>query len=200
MEATIGSRWRASRPGTAPAVPIRTSRLLLGALLAAAALAGGAAAAGAAPTTWLCRPGRADDPCAGSLATTRFGPTGQVLGTSRPRVDRHRPVACFFVYPTVSDEPTVSASLSVRPELRSIARFQAARFAQHCRVYAPVYRQITLAGLQAPAADQTTAGALAYGDVRAAFRSFLRRIGSRRGFVLIGHSQGSFHLRRLIRE
>ena len=33
-----------------------------------------------------------------------------------------------------------------------------------------------------------------------AFVAFLRRIGSHRGFVLIGHSQGSFHLERLIRR
>ncbi|MGG7382303.1 DUF3089 domain-containing protein, partial [Escherichia coli] len=40
----------------------------------------------------------------------------------------------------------------------------------------------------------------AYGDVRRAFRAFLRRIGRHRGFVLIGHSQGAFHLQRLVRR
>ena len=33
-----------------------------------------------------------------------------------------------------------------------------------------------------------------------AFDAFLRRIGPRRGFVLLGHSQGSFHLQRLVRR
>ena len=55
----------------------------------------------------------------------------------------------------------------------------------------------------APATDPgTTKGdyLTAYGDVEAAFDTFLRRIGPERGFVLIGHSQGTFHLQRLIRR
>ncbi len=68
-----------------------------------------------------------------------------------------------------------------------------------CRVYAPVYRQATVPALQT--GKTTKADYLkAYGDVEQAFDAFLRRIGSRRGFVLIGHSQGAFHLQRLIRR
>jgi pimeloyl-ACP methyl ester carboxylesterase len=61
-----------------------------------------------------------------------------------------------------------------------------------------VYRQATVPALQAGTTtrrDYLTA----YGDVEDAFEAFLRRIG-RRGFVLLGHSQGSFHLQRLIRR
>jgi pimeloyl-ACP methyl ester carboxylesterase len=66
-------------------------------------------------------------------------------------------------------------------------------------VYAPVYRQATVPALQAGTTtrrDYLTA----YGDVEQAFDAFLRRIGRHRSFVLLGHSQGSYHLQRLIRR
>jgi hypothetical protein len=62
-----------------------------------------------------------------------------------------------------------------------------------------VYRQATVPALQAGTTtprDYLTAS----GDVEEAFDAFLRRIGPRRGFVLLGHSQGSYHLQRLIRR
>jgi pimeloyl-ACP methyl ester carboxylesterase len=40
----------------------------------------------------------------------------------------------------------------------------------------------------------------AYNDVERSFDAFLRRIGRHRAFALIGHSQGSYHLQRLIRR
>ena len=54
---------------------------------------------------------------------------------------------CFYVYLTVSDQQTLLATKAKDPEIRSIALYQAARYSQHCRVFAPVYRQVTLAGL-----------------------------------------------------
>src|SRR5258708_14708594 len=41
---------------------------------------------------------------------------------------------------------------------------------------------------------------LAYDDVRDAWRSYLEHDNQGRGFVLIGHSQGSFILAELIRQ
>jgi hypothetical protein len=40
----------------------------------------------------------------------------------------------------------------------------------------------------------------AYADVVEAWRAYLKRAGHGRGVVLIGHSQGTFMLRRLVRE
>jgi hypothetical protein len=148
---------------------------------------------------WLCGPGVANDPCRPSLSTTVFRGWDVRAGRVTPARDRDRGVDCFYVYPTVSDQPSRLAAKRVDPEIRSIALYQAARFSQVCRVYAPVYRQATVAALQA---GTTTKGdyVTAYGDVEEAFDAFLRRIGQHRGFVLIGHSQGSFHLQRLIRR
>ena len=169
----------------------------IGAVVALAALC--AAGSANASTKWLCGPGVANDPCRPSLSTTLYRGWGERTGTVTPKRDRDRGVDCFYVYPTVSDQQTRLATKRVDPELRSIALYQAARFSQLCRVYAPVYRQATVPALQAGTTtrrDYLTA----YGDVEEAFDAFLHRIGPRRAFVLIGHSQGSAHLQRLIRR
>jgi hypothetical protein len=133
------------------------------------------------------------------LSTTFYRGWDTRAGISTPRRDRDQGVDCFYVYPTVSNQQSRLATKRVDPEIRSIALYQAARFSQVCRVFAPVYRQATVPALQAGTTtrrDYLTA----YGDVENAFDAFLRRIGRHRGFVLIGHSQGSFHLERLIRR
>jgi pimeloyl-ACP methyl ester carboxylesterase len=152
-----------------------------------------------AKTKWLCGPGVANDPCRPSLSTTLYRGWDTPAGTIAPKRARDRGAACFYVYPTVSDQQTRLASRRVDPELRSIALYQAARFSQLCRVYAPVYRQATVPALQA--GTTTRADYLkAYGDVEKAFGAFLREIGPERGFVLLGHSQGAYHLQRLVRR
>ena len=164
--------------------------------LAVALLVAGSAQA---RTKWLCGPGVADDPCRPSLSTQRYD------GWKTPRSRfisipaRDRGVTCFYVYPTVSDQQTPLATKAVDPEIRSIALYQAATFSRFCRVYAPVYRQATVPALQSGTTKRSDY-LTAYGDVEQAFEAFLRRIGPHRGFVLLGHSQGSYHLERLIRR
>lgn len=169
-------------------------RAALLALALAAALT--TAAEAAAKTTWLCKPGIANDPCDPQLDIARYTPDGQLLGGDDPKRARRR-IDCFYVYPTVSEQKGATANRRIDPELRSIARWQAGRYASTCRVFAPVYRQVTLGGL-------TTAGQAdwrrAYRDVRAAWRAYLERHNRGRGVVLIGHSQGTFHLRDLLAE
>lgn len=179
-------------------------RRRLAALSVVTAALGGLAAAGqaqaAGPAVWLCRPGLASNPCAPGLSTTRISASGEVLGrVSVPRDPRPK-VDCFYVYPTVSGQPGLVASRRIDPEQRSIALYQAARYSQTCRVFAPMYRQITLAGLGRPGEMTPALSALGYGDVRAAWREYLRRDNRGRGVVLIGHSQGSYVLRKLIAE
>ena len=59
---------------------MRRVRLLLVAVVALA-LAGALASSAAAKTVWLCKPGKADNPCDVSLNTTLLSPTGKKLGT-----------------------------------------------------------------------------------------------------------------------
>jgi pimeloyl-ACP methyl ester carboxylesterase len=104
------------------------------------------------------------------------------------------------VYPTVSDEKTPNSDLTIQDTETSIALYQAARYSQYCKVYAPMYRQVTLAGagLSGSATGGKPDPALALSDVRRAFADYLKHLNHGRGFVLIGHSQGSGVLRALI--
>ncbi|GAC1438586.1 MAG: hypothetical protein NVSMB51_14760 [Solirubrobacteraceae bacterium] len=156
-------------------------------------------AGASARATWLCRPGLLGNPCAAGLSTTRFSPAGVDLGVEHVRAPRQTGVDCFYVYPTVSQQPTPYANLHVDPEERSIALFEAARYAQYCRVFAPMYRQVTIAELSRTGGEIAAQLATPLTDVRRAFRDYLKHDNHGRGIVLIGHSQGAFLLRGLIK-
>ncbi len=160
------------------------------------------AASDAAPAVqWLCRPGSLD-PC--DLRNDR---TDKLTGKTYPATtvpDSAKKADCFYVYPTVTDQPSFLADAKAVPSVQSIARFQAASFNDLCRVYAPVYRQMTLWGLS-PAAMASWVGNrdlpnTSYGDVKRAWKKYLREDNKGRPVVFIGHSQGTMMLRKLIRE
>jgi DUF3089 family protein len=159
-----------------------------------------APAAGAqAPTVWLCRPGLQHNPCLSSLTATVQTGTG-ASHVQRARRARRPAIDCFYVYPTVSAQPGAIANRHIDPEERAIAINQAARFSQVCRVFAPMYRQLTLAAINGGAPVTAAQRARAFADVRAAWRDYLAHDNHGRGVVLIGHSQGSFMLTQLIKE
>ena len=170
--------------------------LALGGLGVAAALA--LAPAASAKTVWLCKPGQKLDPCTPGLSTTVYTPTLHKVRVEHPKQVAHPAIDCFYVYPTVSDQKTGNANRHVDPEERSIALYQAARYSQRCRVFAPMYRQVTLSGIGLGTPTTKPNPALALADVENAFKTYLNRYNHGRGFVLIGHSQGSFVLRQLI--
>ena len=172
---------------------------LLGALLVLAVLSLVPASA-SAKVLWLCKPGLRANPCEPSLTTTLFSPSGKRLGVERTRRPARPKADCFYVYPTVSDQKRPQATKVVDDVLRSVALYQAARYSRDCRVFTPVYRQITIQGLGAPQTVTPAMAASAYRDVVEAWRTYLRRYNKGRGVVLISHSQGTFVLRRLIRE
>ena len=84
------------------------------------------------------------------------------------------------------------------PQQTSIAQYQAARYSEDCKVYAPVYRQATLAGISDPENVDPNTFAIAYKDVLAAWKNYLRNYNKGRGVVLIGHSQGAGMLSQLL--
>jgi len=175
-------------------VRIATSLALAAASLIAAALV---PAGAAAQTKWLCKPGERPNPCRGSLKTTRFAVDGGAT-VEQPRNARKPRYDCFYVYPTVSEQQTDNANKHIDPQQVSIAQYQAARFSEDCRVYAPVYRQATLKAISDPGLDPKVFD-LAFDDVLEAWRTYLRRYNDGRGVVLIGHSQGTGMLSTLLR-
>lgn len=168
------------------------------AALVACALALVGAGPAAARTVWLCRPAQLPDPCTPGLSTTVYSPTLKPQRVVRPLPVKPAPVDCFYVYPTVSDQKTVHANLHVDPEERSIALYQAARYSQYCRLFTPMYQQLTLSAIARPRKLTPAGLTLPLSDVRAAFRTYLTKYNHGRGFVLIGDSQGAFVLRALI--
>ena len=151
-----------------------------------------------AKTVWLCFPGHHPDPCTPGLSTTEYTPTLKKVRVEHPKQVKKPRVDCFYVYPTVSGQQTGNSNLQIDPEERSIALYQAARYSQYCKVYAPMYRQVTLAGIGQGSPTTKPNAALALSDVREAFATYLKKYNHGRGFVLIGHSQGSFVLRQLV--
>jgi hypothetical protein len=174
-------------------------------LVAAAGLSTSATAQPApppAPVQWLCHPDTTSDPCDLPTDTTDLG-TGEV-STADQVAESDKPVDCFYVYPTVSDQLALNADLTPQPEVQSIASYQAARFSSQCRVFAPIYRQLTLtpgigAGLAAGLAGVSLAQT-GYSDVLAAWNDYLAHDNNGRGVILIGHSQGTMMLRKLIHD
>lgn len=159
-----------------------------------------APAPAAAATEWLCLPGQAPDPCRDALDTTVQEADGSTR-VERPALPEAPAVDCFYVYPTASEQPGTNARKEREPSVVAIARYQASRFSQRCRVYAPLYRQLTLLSIATGTPQQRATGfRTAYADVLEAWRTYLATRNAGRPFVLLGHSQGTRMLRKLLRE
>ncbi len=136
------------------------------------------------------------------LSTTVLDRDGRST-VERARLDPQAPVDCFYVYPTVSTDTSSLSDLVPDAAERNVVRLQLARFGTKCRLFAPMYRQLTLAAMgRANAAGIASPDFLGpgYQDVRAAWRYYLAHDNGNRGIVLIGHSQGTSILTALIRR
>lgn len=115
-----------------------------------------------------------------------------------------RDVGAFFIHPTSWfgkqnwNQPLDDARANWITDQR-VLRHQASAFNACCKVYAPRYRQATFFSYLDDDGNGVRALDLAFSDVLAAFENFLRRNGDR-PFILAGHSQGSQHGARLLRE
>lgn len=150
------------------------------------------------PTAWAALPQRPD-------AADRV-PVGSPYrdGQDSARAD------VFFIHPTVytGQPPATDAwnadlrdSVLNRTVDNTTILNQASVFNGSCRVYAPRYRQAHYAVFTTTdTASAQQALDLAYADVRAAFQHYLNHYNGSRPIVIAGHSQGTVHAVRLLRE
>jgi hypothetical protein len=114
-----------------------------------------------------------------------------------------KPADVFFIQPTTfqserwNQDIADAATNAITDE--TVTRRQLSAFAACCRLYQPRYRQASIRAFAAMQGDGGKAYALAYEDVRRAFRLFLQETHGR-PFILAGHSQGALHARRLLDE
>lgn len=119
--------------------------------------------------------------------------------------DSIKEVDVFYVHPTIYQKgPLWNASLDMEKINRKVdkypVRLQASVFNASCRVYAPRYRQAVVKVFYDESEDGEKALDFAYQDVKRAFKYFLEYYNNGRPFIIAGHSQGTHHTRRLLRE
>lgn len=151
---------------------------------------------------WLCWPGKVD----GSACASDQDYTIVKADGSTKKVVFVRPKApafdCFYVYPTASEDPTPNSDMIPGRELTPVTTSQFGRYGAVCRQFAPMYRSVTLAALRANMAGKPmpTEANLNYNDVKDAWNYYLAHENKGRGVVIVGHSQGSGLITRLVRE
>lgn len=155
---------------------------------------------------WLCRPDLSDDVCDQDLTATEVAPDGTLTEVPFQEAT-DAPIDCFYVYPTLdySAEPGNHPFEVPNPLEAITTQFQAARFGSLCNLYAPRYRQATIGSYPERGDDvddlfDLEPFAIAYADVLDAFQTYLATDNDGRPFVLLGHSQGTHHLIRLLQE
>jgi pimeloyl-ACP methyl ester carboxylesterase len=148
---------------------------------------------------WACRPG-AEEPCTAGQDTVLLTPDNE-LRAQPFKEAADPPIDCFYVYPTVSLERRDYADMARERVVMYVIHNQAGPLASRCRVFAPLYRQSTIYHLRRWMGRETgPPNDTPYNDVVAAWKEYLEHDNHGRGVVLVGHSQGSIHLLRLLAE
>jgi Protein of unknown function (DUF3089) len=165
-----------------------------------------AATPGSSPATlWLCRPGQTNNPCQFPHTATAVTASGSRSLAPMSGASAATKFDCFYVYPTVSQQKTANANLRVQQTEVAAAVAQASQFSQVCSVWAPMYRQQTsssiaagISGSPGTAAGFRAAATVAYLSLLSGWNDFVAHDDDGKPIILIGHSQGSAMLIRLI--
>ena len=117
--------------------------------------------------------------------------------------------AVFFVHPTSYIRPAIGSDAPWNAPLgdedaeeraRLFLRGMASPFAEAEEIWSPKYRQAVFGAFLTDRPEAQKALDLAYRDVVQAFDFFVSSIDADEPIVLAGHSQGSLHVLRLLRE
>ena len=110
----------------------------------------------------------------------------------------------FYIHPTTYrggenwNQDIAMADVNTWTDISVVAR-QASAFNGCCKVYAPRYRQATIAAMGAPDSGPK-AYDFAYGDVVRAWQHYVETWNQGRPFIIVSHSQGTLHAVRLLGE
>lgn len=121
------------------------------------------------------------------------------------RVGENKAADLFIVCPTVDLGTGGNKNMSLadneaKKNFYGALNMERGIYEQHCRMYAPYYRQAVLADYDLPANEAEPYFNLAYKDVRAAFVYYMQHENNGRPFVLSGFSQGAEMCLRLLKE
>ena len=167
---------------------------------------GGDVSAYAAEELWLCRPDLSSNQCAlVDLDTTEVRVDGTLVEVSGPAMNPDAKVDCFYIYHTRNQSltPGNTETLSpTDPELLAALSWTGSHFRGVCRVFAPLYHQMSIGTYFEfwPFWEDTEFFQRAYDDVVEAFEYYMRAHNDGRDFVLLGDSQGSHMLKRLLQD
>lgn len=158
------------------------------------------------PGLWYSRPGIGiDDPARWQPAYAAMSKTQMEDLAGQAGDETEVPdFAVFFIHPTsYLDRNNWNAPIGDE-EAERIARIyvrgMASPFNEASEIWAPRYRQATMGAFLTDAPQAEQAIDAAYADVLEAYRYFLSSLDEETPIVLAGHSQGSLHLLRLLRE
>lgn len=121
------------------------------------------------------------------------------------RVGENKAADLFIICPTVDLGKDGHTNMSLDDEITKgnftgALNMQRGIYEENCRMYAPYYRQATLADYTLPQQEASAYFDLAYNDVRAAFLYYMQHENNGRPFVLSGFSQGAEMCLRLLKE
>ena len=119
--------------------------------------------------------------------------------------DSLKDVDVFYIYPTLyKSGKTWCADLSNKKLNKDLdklpVKFHTAIFNRVGRVYAPRYRQAILESFFDTTGNGKKALDFAYADVKRAFEYYMKNYNHGRPIILVSHSQGTTHARRLLKE
>ncbi len=145
----------------------------------------------AEPQSWAARPGQE-------------GAAAAVAPNATPAA-HHPKVDVFYVNPTTyRDFEHWNQNFSDRAANdwtdQSVIARQAGIFNGCCRIFAPRYRQASVLSARKLEGEGAQAFDLAYGDVKRAFEYYIAHDNGGRPFIIVSHSQGSFHVARLLAD
>jgi pimeloyl-ACP methyl ester carboxylesterase len=130
-----------------------------------------------------------------------FAPPGATL---QPQAPGPALADLFYIHPTtlLSEDWNQPGPDAAADDVtwRSAILPQASLCAPFTRVFIPRYRQATARAYREPGRLADAAYDLAYADIAAAFRHYLRNHHDGRNVILFGHSQGALHAPRLLAE